>query len=98
MSLWLVFCRCGDANLIDVPVKVGDEDPRLYHVALFAQEDIPAFEELTWDYGCSFEQPEVDVDPLIPFHCKCGSTHCRDTVIDSPLFHHITNLWVCLGT
>jgi len=41
------FCRCEDANLIDVPVKVGNDYPRVYHVAFFAQEDILAFEELT---------------------------------------------------
>ena len=87
------FYRCEDTNLIDVPVRVGDEDPRLYHVAFFAQKDILAFEELTWNYGCSFEKPKFNVvDPLIPFHCKCSSTHYRDTVIDSPLFHYITNL------
>jgi len=87
------FCRCEDANLIDVPVKVGNEDPRLYHVAFFAQEDISVFEELTWDYGCGFEKQEVDVlDAVIPFHCKCSSTHYHDTVIDGSLLHHITNL------
>lgn len=86
------FYRCEDANLIDVPVKVGNEDPRLYHVAFFAQENISAFEELTWDYGCSFENPEGDVDAVMPFHCKCGSTFCRDKVIDGSLLHHMSNV------
>jgi len=87
------FYRCEDANLINMPIKVRKEDPRLYYVASFAQENISTFEEFTWDYGCSFEKLEVDVvNVVMPFHCKCGSTHYRDKVIDGPLLHHITNL------
>lgn len=75
-----MFSRCEDANLIDVLVRVRCADARPYRVAYFAQVDIPPLEELTWDYGCSFETTEVDdVDHVAPFHCKCGSTHCRDT-------------------
>jgi SET domain-containing protein len=88
-----VFSRCEDANLIDVPVKISCADPRLYHVAFFAQVDISPLEELTWDYGCSFKMPEVEAaDVVVPFRCKCGSTHCRDKVIDDHSVHPITEL------
>lgn len=77
--------RCEDANLIDVPVRVSSNHGGVYHVAYFARFNIPAFEELTWDYGCSFQRPEVNaVDAVFPFHCKCGSTHCRDIVTEEP--------------
>jgi len=82
--------RCEDANLIDVPVRVSKEDGRLYRVAFFAQVAIPALEEFTWDYGCFFGTPKVD--SVVPFHCKCGSTHCRDTVTNDHPIHVITDV------
>ena len=88
-----LFPRCEDANLIDMPVRVRGMDPRAYRVAFFAQVNIPPLEELTWDYGCSFKTQEVDVvDALIPFDCKCGSTHCRDKEIDNTPIHCITDM------
>lgn len=78
-----IIYRCEDANLIDVPVRIDNSDKRLFHVAFFAQVNIPAWEELTWDYGCEFDRYQVnEVDAILPFHCKCGSTHCRDSKID----------------
>jgi SET domain-containing protein len=83
-SRYLFFCRCEDANLIDMPVRIEKCDIRVYHVAFFAQADIQAFEELSWDYGCTFDRSDVqEGDFVFPFHCKCGSTHCRDKDIDN---------------
>jgi hypothetical protein len=46
-------------------------------VAFFAKHNIPAFEELTWDYGTNFARE----DPELPsFTCMCGSSMCRDVV------------------
>lgn len=77
--------RCEDANLIDVPVRVSNNSGGDYRVAYFARVDIPALEELTWDYGCSFKRRRANtVDAVFPFYCKCGSTHCRDVVTEDP--------------
>lgn len=88
MSSNVEFCapfRCEDANLTDVPVRVVNKEGGAYHVAYFARDDIEAMEELTWDYRCSFQKAEVNsVDEIIPFRCKCGSTHCRDIIRNEP--------------
>ncbi|GBG62004.1 hypothetical protein CBR_g28480 [Chara braunii] len=39
--------RCGDANLIDVPVQIKSTDWRIYHVAFFTCKAVEAMEELT---------------------------------------------------
>lgn len=40
--------RCEDSNLMDMPVRINQADPRLYHVAFFATRIIEPYEELTW--------------------------------------------------
>lgn len=40
--------RCGDATLLDMPVKIDETDNRYYHIAFFAKRDIPSGKELTW--------------------------------------------------
>ncbi|CAH8323068.1 unnamed protein product [Eruca vesicaria subsp. sativa] len=65
--------RCGDANLIEIPVHVENMDLHYYHLGLFATRDIEAMEELTWDYGVEFND---HVYPTRPFHCRCGSEFC----------------------
>ena len=85
--------RCEDANLIDVPVRVNNREGGAYHVAYFAKDDIEALEELTWDYGSSFQEADVNaVDVVFPFRCKCGSTHCRDIIRDEPPILHRVDL------
>lgn len=70
-----MLCRCGDANLTDMPVKIENAGKRFYHVAFFTNQKIEAKESLTWNYGMDFEI----LDPELPtFHCKCGSIMCRD--------------------
>ncbi|XP_019427771.1 PREDICTED: histone-lysine N-methyltransferase SUVR4 [Lupinus angustifolius] len=67
--------RCSDANLFDVPVEVETPDRHYYHLALFTNRKVKAFEELTWDYGIDFDDHE---HPIKAFHCCCGSAFCRD--------------------
>lgn len=76
IGIALIFYRCGDANLIDMPVKIENSGKRFYHVAFFTKRSIAAKEGLTWDYGIDFNNS----DPQLPsFVCKCGSSMCRDT-------------------
>ena len=61
--------------------RVGDHaDKHLHDLALFAIEDIPKGEELTFDYvdGVSHEgeEPEGEnINHMTP--CLCGSKKCR---------------------
>ncbi|CAI0468916.1 unnamed protein product [Linum tenue] len=67
--------RCGDSNLIEIPVEVESPDHHYYHVAFFTVRDVEAMEELTWDYGIEFD----DIyHPIKAFKCKCGSKYCRN--------------------
>lgn len=54
-------------NLIMILVRYGT--PQV-HVGLFALRDIPAYEELTYDYGASASE-------FCLKKCLCGSTSCR---------------------
>ncbi|MED6204514.1 hypothetical protein PIB30_009789 [Stylosanthes scabra] len=67
--------RCFDANLIDIPVEVEVPDRHYYHIALFTNRKVKAYEELTWDYGIDFDDHE---HPIKAFQCCCGSNFCRD--------------------
>jgi len=68
--------RCGDANLIEIPVQIDEWDKSLYHVAFFTNRDVLLHEELTWDYNYDFNFVDLD---LGSFACKCGSSLCRNT-------------------
>ncbi|XP_020210444.1 probable inactive histone-lysine N-methyltransferase SUVR1 [Cajanus cajan] len=67
--------RCWDANLIDIPVEVETPDRHYYHLALFTNRNVNAYEELTWDYCIDFDDHE---HPIQAFKCCCGSAFCRD--------------------
>ncbi|KAH1138615.1 hypothetical protein AAZX31_10G156200 [Glycine max] len=67
--------RCSDANLIDIPVEVETPDRHYYHLALFTNRNVNAYEEFTWDYGIDFDDHE---HPIKAFNCCCGSPFCRD--------------------
>ncbi|KAL2325326.1 hypothetical protein Fmac_024384 [Flemingia macrophylla] len=67
--------RCSDASLIDIPVEVETPDRHYYHLALFTNRNVNAYEELTWDYGIDFDDHE---HPIKAFKCCCGSALCRD--------------------
>ena len=66
-----------DANLIMMPVRIGEMVP---HLALFARRDIMAGEELTFDYeGLSNreERDKVEMSPGELSFCRCGAKMCR---------------------
>ncbi|WZY83290.1 hypothetical protein YC2023_029674 [Brassica napus] len=67
--------RCGDANLIDIPVQIETPDRHYYHIAFFTIRDVKAMEELTWDYMIDFSD---ESHPVKAFRCNCGSELCRD--------------------
>jgi len=68
-------------------------DTTAYSVAFFAQVDILPLEELTWDHGSSFKMQKVDVvHVVVPFNCKCHSTHCQYREIDKTPIHCIIDI------
>ncbi|GAB2281820.1 hypothetical protein Dimus_016385 [Dionaea muscipula] len=66
--------RCSDANLVHIPVEVDTTNHLYYRVAFFTTREVNALEELTWDYGVDFDDPD---QYLKPFICLCGSSLCR---------------------
>ncbi|KAI0513633.1 hypothetical protein KFK09_009662 [Dendrobium nobile] len=66
--------RCGDANIVEVPVEVETPDHHYYHLAFFTVRKVEALEELTWDYGIDFDD---QTHPIKAFSCRCGSKLCR---------------------
>ncbi|ERN18966.1 hypothetical protein AMTR_s00067p00206920 [Amborella trichopoda] len=58
--------RCGDANLVEIPVEI--------ELAFFTTRKVEALDELTWDYGIDFEDHD---HPVKAFKCLCGSKLCR---------------------
>ncbi|GAB4841259.1 hypothetical protein Ancab_021991 [Ancistrocladus abbreviatus] len=67
--------RCLDANLIHIPVEVDTPNHLYYHVAFFTARKVDALEELTWDYGIDFDDPD---DDFKAFRCLCGSSFCQN--------------------
>lgn len=67
--------RCMDSNLIEIPVEMETPDRHYYHLAFFTTREVKALEELTWDYGIDFDDPE---HPISTFECLCGSNFCRN--------------------
>lgn len=63
-------------NLFVQNVMVDTHDLRFPWVAFFAQQNIPAYTELTWDY--SYEIGSVAGKTLI---CNCGSKDCRGRLL-----------------
>ncbi|XP_074333584.1 putative inactive histone-lysine N-methyltransferase SUVR2 [Apium graveolens] len=67
--------RCMDSNLIEIPVELETPDRHYYHLAFFTTREVKALEELTWDYGIDFADPQ---HPISTFECLCGSKFCRN--------------------
>ncbi|KAL3157789.1 hypothetical protein ABBQ32_012213 [Trebouxia sp. C0010 RCD-2024] len=63
-------------NLVIQPVFTDGCNALLYRIALFASEEIPAFTELTYDYGYA---SGVVHNRLL--ECKCGSEQCRKRLL-----------------
>ena len=68
------YYRCGDPNLVDVPVSIESVHRRCYHAAFFTNRMIEVGEELTWDYGTSLKHngPSQSI-----FRCGCNSILCK---------------------
>ena len=60
-----------DPNLGKQAVYVDGHDLRAPHLAFFALEDIPAMQELTWDYGYKEGSVRGKTMP-----CHCGAANC----------------------
>jgi [histone H3]-lysine9 N-trimethyltransferase SUV39H len=83
--------HCCDPNLRVFAVKYDRGDPRIYQLAFFAAEDIPAGTELTFDY-LDRDEEESDAEELSGIgsrkiggrkkneemaQCHCGAPNCR---------------------
>jgi histone-lysine N-methyltransferase SUV39H len=69
--------HCCQPNCRQYAVSYNKNDPRVYDIAFFACRDIPAGEELTFDYkdneeGVTIDDPGQDAIP-----CLCGAAKCR---------------------
>lgn len=67
-----------EPNCRQYTVSYNKHDPYVYDLAFFACRDIPAFEELTFDYLDKEEEDDTPADPgedSIP--CLCGAEKCR---------------------
>ena len=63
-------------NLVIQPVFTHGCNALLYRIALFASEEIPAYTELSYDYGYA---EGVVYNRLMV--CKCGSENCRKRLL-----------------
>ena len=78
-----------EPNCRQYTVSYNKFDAKIYELAFFAYQDIPANEELTFDYLDKDDEEDGDEDappantqesssrPNEELHCKCGSKHCR---------------------
>lgn len=68
-----------EPNCRQYTVSYNKHDPKVYDIAFFACRDIPAGEELTFDYLDKEEDEDEEVEQpgasAIP--CLCGATKCR---------------------
>ncbi|CAL1384325.1 unnamed protein product [Linum trigynum] len=71
--------RCGDANLVGIPVEVETASHQYYHLAFFTTREVDAMEELTRDYGIGFNDHRHTAKQ---FQCLCSSPFCRDSQKD----------------
>lgn len=57
------------------PVSIDHADDRIYYLAFFALRDIPAGEELTFDYNPGANRKEKKFAGAVK--CLCGDAKCR---------------------
>ncbi|XP_071817256.1 uncharacterized protein [Apostichopus japonicus] len=71
-----------DPNLVVYGVWVNCVDPRLPRIALFANRDIKAGEELTFDYQMTGEVGDLSPDVKVQHvACRCGAENCRGYLV-----------------
>lgn len=58
-----------------VPVSKDHGEYKLYYLAFFASRDIPAGEELTFDYNPGFDKKQKKSSGAV--ECLCGAKECR---------------------
>ncbi|VFQ92615.1 unnamed protein product [Cuscuta campestris] len=63
-------------NLYAQNILFDHDDKRVPHLVLFAQEDIPPFEELTYDYNYKIDQVRDSNGNLKKKDCYCGVHEC----------------------
>ncbi len=75
-----------EPNCLLFTVSYNHNDPNIYELAFFAQEDIKSGTELTFDYIDSDNRTEISDEKademesekgFRPMRCLCGSTVCR---------------------
>ncbi|KAI9734912.1 MAG: hypothetical protein M1834_001992 [Cirrosporium novae-zelandiae] len=69
-----------DPNCRQFAVLYNHADMKVYDLAFFALEDIPANTELTFDYigrDVSEEEAAISEEAGKKFECRCGSDNCR---------------------
>lgn len=66
-----------EPNCRQYTVSYNKHDPYVYDIAFFACRDIPAFEELTFDYLDKEEGEEMDDPGEDAIPCLCGAAKCR---------------------
>jgi histone-lysine N-methyltransferase SUV39H len=66
-----------EPNCRQYTVSYNKHDPHIYDIAFFACRDIPAGEELTFDYLDKEEGDEMEDPGEDAIECLCGAKKCR---------------------
>ncbi|KAF2029402.1 SET domain-containing protein [Setomelanomma holmii] len=69
--------HCCEPNCRQYTVSYNKHDPRVYDIAFFACQFIPAGEELTFDYLDKDEGEVIDEPGEDAIPCLCGAAKCR---------------------
>ncbi|KAH7095501.1 hypothetical protein FB567DRAFT_512719 [Paraphoma chrysanthemicola] len=69
--------HCCEPNCRQYTVSYNKHDPRVYDIAFFACQFIPAGEELTFDYLDKDEDEPMDEPGEDAIPCLCGAQKCR---------------------
>ncbi|WIA33831.1 hypothetical protein OEZ86_006940 [Tetradesmus obliquus] len=75
---------CSPNCLVQTVFAGNARSQLLYYICIVAQQDIPAFTQLTYNYGwtqSSREQAGDKGDDGVPIRCQCGSAQCRNRLI-----------------
>lgn len=66
-----------DPNLFVQCVLSSHHDPKLARVMLFAADNIPPLQELTYDYGYTLDSVVDEEGKVKKMQCYCGAVECR---------------------